>query len=107
MPSLGLDATQRGKYDYYSKSCGRSYLPFNKGFPVYLIFQSVSMSVTNRRGTDIPCLPIAWLWIENLLHCQYADDIQSDDKCGKHRNREYGAKEVFFYCFLVGSTENL
>ena len=28
MPFLGLVATQRGKYDYYSKSCGRSYLPF-------------------------------------------------------------------------------
>ena len=28
MPFLGLDATQRGKYDYYSKSCGRSYLPY-------------------------------------------------------------------------------
>ena len=48
-----------GKYDYYSKSCGRSYLPFYKGFPVYLIFQSVSRSVTNLRGTDIPCLPFA------------------------------------------------
>ena len=59
MPFLGLDATQRGKYDYYSKSCGRSYLPFYKGFPVYLIFQSVSRSVTNLRGTDIPCLPFA------------------------------------------------
>ena len=46
-----------GKYDYYSKSCGRSYLPFYKGFPVYLIFQSVGRSVTNLRGTDIPCLP--------------------------------------------------
>ena len=33
MPFLGLVATQRGKYDYYSKSCGRSYLPFIKGFP--------------------------------------------------------------------------
>ena len=40
-----------GKYDYYSKSCGRSYLPFCKGFPVYLIFQSVGKSVTNLRGT--------------------------------------------------------
>ena len=59
MPFLGLVATQRGKYDYYSKSCGRSYLPFYKGFPVYLIFQSVSRSVTNLRGTDIPCLPFA------------------------------------------------
>ena len=59
MPFLGLDATQRGKYDYYSKSCGRSYLPFYKGVPVYLIFQSVSRSVTNLRGTDIPCLPFA------------------------------------------------
>ena len=28
MPFLGLVATQRGKYDYYSKSCGRSYLPY-------------------------------------------------------------------------------
>ena len=45
--------------------------------------------------------------LKNLLYCQYADDIQSDDECGKHRNREYGAKEVFFYRFLVGSTENL
>ena len=54
---LALVATQRGKYDYYSKSCGRSYLPFYKGFPVYLIFQSVNRSVTNLRGTDIPCLP--------------------------------------------------
>ena len=80
---------------------------FYKGFPEYLIFQSVSRSVTNLRGTDIPCLPFAQLWIENLLCCQYADDIQSDDECGKHRNREYGAKEVFFCCFLVGSTENL
>ena len=50
MPFLGLDATQRGKYDYYSKSCGRSYLPFYKGFPLYLIFQSVGKSVTNLRG---------------------------------------------------------
>ena len=57
MPFLGLVATQRGKYDYYSKSCGRSYLPFYKGFPVYLIFQSVGKSVTNLRGTEIPCLP--------------------------------------------------
>ena len=56
---LALVATQRGKYDYYSKSCGRSYLPFYKGFPVYLIFQSVGRSVTNLRGTDIPCLPFA------------------------------------------------
>ena len=47
---LALVATQRGKYDYYSKSCGRSYLPFYKGFPVYLIFQSVGRSVTNLRG---------------------------------------------------------
>lgn len=39
-----------GKYDYYSKSCGRSYLPFYKGFPLYLIFQSVGKSVTNLRG---------------------------------------------------------
>ena len=40
-----------GKYDYYSKSCGCSYLPFFcKGFPVYLIFQSVGKSVTNLRG---------------------------------------------------------
>ena len=46
-----------GKYDYYSKSCGRSYLPFYKGFPLYLIFQSVGKSVTNLRGTKIPCLP--------------------------------------------------
>lgn len=29
MPFLGLVATQRGKYDYYSKSCGRSYLPYS------------------------------------------------------------------------------
>lgn len=29
MPFLWLDATQRGKYDYYSKSCGRSYLPWS------------------------------------------------------------------------------
>lgn len=29
MPFLGLVATQRGKYDYYSKSCGRSYLPWS------------------------------------------------------------------------------
>ena len=53
MPFLGLVATQRGKYDYYSKSCGRSYLPFYKGFPVYLIFQSVGRSVTNLRGCTI------------------------------------------------------
>ena len=46
-----------GKYDYYSKSCGRSYLPFYKGFPLYLIFQSVGKLVTNLRGTIIPCLP--------------------------------------------------
>ena len=26
---LALVATQRGKYDYYSKSCGRSYLPYS------------------------------------------------------------------------------
>ena len=50
---LALVATQRGKYDYYSKSCGRSYLPFYKGFPVYLIFQSVGRSVTNLRGCTI------------------------------------------------------
>ena len=114
MPFLGLDATQRGKYDYYSKSCGRSYLPFYKGFPVYLIFQSVGRSVTNLRGAlsfrvkdfSLPALCIV-MELKNLLHCQYADDIQSDDKCGKHRNREYGAKEVFFYCFLVGCTEKL
>lgn len=55
---------------------------------------------------SLPALCIV-MELKNLLHCQYADDIQSDDKCGKHRNREYGAKEVFFYCFLVGSTENL
>ena len=63
---LALGATQKGKYDYYSKSCGRSYLPFYKGFPVYLIFQSVGKSVTNLRGTDIPCLPYIWrcaIWI--------------------------------------------
>ena len=29
MSFLGLVATQRGKYDYYSKSCGRSYLPWS------------------------------------------------------------------------------
>lgn len=55
---------------------------------------------------SLPALCIV-MELKNLLRCQYADDIQSDDKCGKHRNREYGAKEVFFYCFLVGSTEKL
>ena len=63
MPFLGLVATQRGKYDYYSKSCGRSYLPFYKGFPLYLIFQ-VWASRSRTYGEHYlfelktyPCLP--------------------------------------------------
>ena len=59
-----------------------------------------------RNWYSLPALCIV-MELKNLLHCQYADDIQSDDKCRKHRNREYGAKEVFFYRFLVGRTENL
>ena len=87
---------------------------FIKGFPCTWFFKvwagrsrtygdALSFRV---KDFSLPALCIV-MELKNLLHCQYADDIQSDDKCGKHRNREYGAKEVFFYCFLVGSTEKL
>ena len=110
MPFLGLDATQRGKYDYYSKSCGRSYLPYSFIIRVSRVLDFSKCEQVGHEPTrnlySLPALCIV-MELKNLLHCQYADDIQSDDKCGKHRNREYGAKEIFFYCFLVGSTENL
>ena len=87
---------------------------FIKGFPCTCFFKvwagrsrtygdALSFRV---KDFSLPALCIV-MELKNLLHCQYADDIQSDDKCRKHRNREYGAKEVFFYRFLVGSTENL
>ena len=54
MSFLGLVATQRGKYDYYSKSCGRSYLPYYSiRVSLVLVSQSVGKSVTNLRGYTI------------------------------------------------------
>ena len=82
----------------------RSYLPFTLKGVVLFLWAGRSRTYEE---LIFPACPKQVMELKNLLRCQYADDIQSDDKCGKHRNREYGAKEVFFYCFLVGSTEKL
>ena len=66
-----------GKYDYYSKSCGRSYLPFCKGFPLYLILKSVGKSATNLRGAlsfRVKDLSLLALYI-GVLWCILSEDV--------------------------------
>ena len=67
-----------------------------KGFPCTWFFKVWAGRSRTYEELIFPACPKQVMELKNLLHCQYADDIQSDDKCGKHRNREYGAKEVFF-----------
>ena len=50
MPFLGLDATQRESMITTQRVVDALICLFCKGFPVYLIFQSVGKSVTNLRG---------------------------------------------------------
>ena len=78
-----------------------------KGFPCTWFFKVWAGRSRTYEELIFPACPKQVMELKNLLHCQYADDIQSDDKCGKHRNRKYGAKEVFFYRLLLGRTENL
>ena len=107
-PFLGLVATHRGESMITTQRVVDALIClFIKGFPCTWFFKVWAGRSRTYEELIFPACPKQVMELKNLLHCQYADDIQSDDKCGKHRNREYGAKEVFFYCFLVGSTEKL
>ena len=73
-----------GKYDYYSKSCGRSYLPFIKGFPCTLFFKVWASWSRTYEELLFPACPIY-----RVLWCILSEDVHQHYRRSQRHYREY------------------